>query len=95
MKYLLFDGLTCTGTAVDTDKAPWYWREPRDERQQSQQTLYRSRKGRYYIETVWQNQWPTSYAEWITPMSAAAWLVHKGCNDLPEDLACLIDEASE
>lgn len=50
------------------------------------QTLYRSRKGRYYVETISAYQGSLPHAEWMTEEEAARWLVANG-EALPEDLA--------
>jgi hypothetical protein len=93
------------GAIVDTERASKSWEESRfhDGRnwisratgeQWTHQTLYRSRKGRYWIEHMsdWQGSHPS--AEWIDAPEAARWLlVNK--HELPEDLAGLADEVME
>lgn len=93
------------GTVIDTKNATASWEE--DTRwdgnnhvsvatgsQWVHQTLYRSRKGRYYLETVsqWQGQLP--HAEWVSPQEAARWLLANG-EELPDDLAQYQDEIEE
>ena len=58
------------------------------------QTLYRSRKGRYYLAHESNVQGEGARAEFVTPEEAAAWLLlneHK----LPEDLAAAGEAVSE
>jgi hypothetical protein len=62
--------------------------------QWSHQTLYKSRKGRYWIENTSQWQGSTPSAEWISPQEAARWLLQNG-HDLPEDLEQYEDEVCE
>jgi hypothetical protein len=61
------------------------------------ETLYRSRKGRYYAErrSDWQGRPPS--AAWLTAQRAAAWLLrnHYTNAEMPADLAALADEVSE
>lgn len=90
---------------VDTDKATASWEE--DTRfdgnnqisvatgsQWDHQTLYRSRKGRYYLvhESQWQGSTP--HAEWVSPEEATRWLVLMEY-DLPEDLKQYEEEVVE
>lgn len=58
------------------------------------ETLYCSRKGRYYVvhESNYQGRMPS--AEWLSPQAAARWLLLND-DDLPDDLAALADEVSE
>jgi hypothetical protein len=48
------------------------------------ETLYRSAKGRWYIEhtSQWEGKLPS--AEWVSPEKAAAWLVLMGAEVPPE-----------
>ena len=93
------------GSIVDTDKAAESWEERTDwdghnhisrntRSQWEHETLYRSRKGRYYIvhDSQWQGSMPS--AEWVSNKQAAAWLL---LNDrpLPEDLAEVAAEIEE
>jgi len=58
------------------------------------QVLYKSRKGRYYIEH-WSNfQGSRAHVEWVSPQEAARWLLHND-EDLPADLARYEEEVSE
>lgn len=93
------------GTVVKTENATQCWDE--DTRwngnnhisiatgsQWEHQTLYRSRKGRYYV--VHTSQWESStpHAEWVSNHEAARWLLANG-RELPGDLAGLAEEVSE
>ncbi|MCR4340115.1 MAG: hypothetical protein NUW01_09565 [Gemmatimonadaceae bacterium] len=93
------------GTIVDTSNASAEWAEETDWNgnnhisratgsQWEHETLYRSRRGRYY--TVHTSQWQgsTPRAEWVSPEAATRWLLLMG-HDLPEDLAALEGEVSE
>jgi len=100
MKFRMEDG-----TIVNTENATKSWDE--DTRfdgnnhisratgsQWNHQTLYRSRKGRYYIvhESQWQGSTP--HAEWVSPQEAARWLNLMN-HDLPADLEQYEDEVTE
>ena len=93
------------GTVVDTDNATQHWNE--DKRwdgnnhisvatgtQWDHETLYRSRKGRYYVERTSQWQGRNPSAEWVSLRGAASWLL---ANDeaIPEELAAAAAEVSE
>jgi hypothetical protein len=93
------------GSVVDTKNAVASWNEDTrwDGRnhisvatgsQWNHQTLYRSRKGRYYIvhESQWQGSLP--HAEWVSNHEAARWLLANG-EELPDDLAVLEAEIVE
>ena len=93
------------GTVVDTDNASASWSEGTDwdgsnhiskatGTQWNHQTLYRSRKGRYYIEHTSQWQGSRPHAEWVSPQEAARWLLAND-EELPEDIAHLAEEVSE
>lgn len=93
------------GTVVDTSKASEYWDEARDfdghnkigrssGSQWDFQTLYRSRKGRYYIQHTSSWQGRRDHVEWQSPEDAARWLIHNDI-ELPEDLAHLEEEIVE
>jgi hypothetical protein len=93
------------GTVVDTDKAAASWSECRDSdgsnlfgrssrSQWHDQTLYRSRKGRYYIEYSTRVQGELAHVEWISPERAAAWLVLNE-QELPEDLRAAAEAVTE
>ena len=62
--------------------------------QWNHEALYRSRKGRYYLEHTSQYQGSMSRAEWVSNHAAAQWLLANG-HALPEDLAPLETEVSE
>lgn len=93
------------GTVVDTDRAVAVWEEDtyHDGRnrvsratgdQFHHQTLYQSRKGRYYI--VHHSNWQGSrdHAEWVSPREAVRWLlVNDG--EVPENLKNLVEQVSE
>lgn len=93
------------GTVVKTDSATETWEEAKrfDGHNQisvatgsewTHETLYRSRKGRYWIEHTTQRQGFADYAEWVGNRAAAQWLLHNGYR-LPDDLADLEAEVSE
>lgn len=93
------------GTVLDTDNATAEWEEETDWNgnnhisratgsQWNHQTLYRSRKGRYYIVNSSQWQGSLDSAEWVSPQEAARWLLQNE-HDLPEDLKEYADEVSE
>jgi len=90
------------GTIVDTSKATASWSE--DTRfnghnhislvtgsQWEHQRLYRSRRGRFYVEHWSQWQGSTPHAEWISPEEAARWLLINNREVPPE----LWDEANQ
>lgn len=100
MRYRMEDG-----TVVDTDKAKAKYtsasdwdgrnninRPTRD--QWTDQTLYRSRKSRWYIvhTSCWQGALP--YATWISPEEAAAWLALND-HEIPEELNQAADRSTE
>lgn len=58
------------------------------------QTLYRSRRGRYWIECTSQWQGSTPRAEWISFEEAARWLLVNG-HEVPKDLEAAAEEVSE
>ncbi len=58
------------------------------------ETLYRSRRGRYYLVRSSQWQGSRNSAEWLSPQESARWLLSQD-HDLPEDLAEYEDEISE
>lgn len=93
------------GTVIDTGCASQSWEEETrwngnnhiglaSVSQFSHQTLYRSRKGRYYIEHTsdWQGTIP--HVEWVSPQEAARWLLLMD-EDLPEDLEQYEDDLVE
>ena len=93
------------GTVVKTENATQSWPDARrwdgsnyisiaTGSQFANETLYRSRKGRYWLEHVSAYQGTAPYAEWIGERSATQWLL---ANDyeLPKDLKVLEAEISE
>jgi hypothetical protein len=93
------------GTIVDTENATQSWDEETrfDGRnhvskatgsQWEHETLYRSRRGRYYVvhTSQWQGSMP--HAEWVSPEQAARWLMLME-HELPVDLEALESEVSE
>jgi len=93
------------GTIVKPDNAVKSWEEGTrwDGRnhismatgsQWNHQQLYKTRRGRYWLEhwSQWQGSMP--YAEWISEMEAARWLILNG-EELPEDLQQFRDEIEE
>ena len=58
------------------------------------ETLYRSRKGRWYIEHSSQWQGSKDHAEWVSREEAARWLLASN-HDLPDELAGLEDSIIE
>ena len=93
------------GTVVDTANASRHWDEATrwDGRnhisvatgdQWTHQTLYRSRRGRYYIVHSSQWQGSTDSAEWVSNEEAARWLVLNE-HDVPEELQGLADDVTE
>lgn len=93
------------GTVVDTDNRSAHWFEAtrfdgsnqisvNTGSQWLHQELFRSRKGRYYIEHSSQWQGSTPYAEWVSNEEAARWLILND-EELPEDLKALADQVSE
>lgn len=93
------------GSVVDTDRATQSWEEETDwdgrnhisratGSQWDHETLYRSRKGRYYVEHTSQWQGSRPHVEWLSPEAAARWLLLMD-EELPEDLAQYADEIIE
>ncbi len=93
------------GTVIDTERAQQHWEEATDHdgsnhisratgSQWYHQTLYKSRKGRYYIEHTSDFQGSRAHVEWVSPQEATRWLLHND-EDLPSDLIELADEVSE
>jgi len=92
-------------TIVDTENATRSWPEARYHdgnnfisratgSQWTHQTLYRSRKGRYYVEHTSQWQGSRAHAEWVSPEEAARWLLTNE-HEVPPDLAHCVEEVSE
>ena len=93
------------GTIVDTANATSSWQEAEDwdgnnhisratGSQWKHETLYRSRKGRYYRVRTSQWQGSQRYAEWVSRHEAARWLLAQD-EDLPADLADVAEEVAE
>ena len=95
------------GTIVKTENAQKTWEEGTrwngsnhislaTGTQFDHETLYRSRKGRYYYEHTSQWQGSTPHAEWVSNEEAARWLM---CNehepDMPEELKKIAEEMTE
>lgn len=93
------------GTVVKTENAQRKWDEDTyfdgnnhisraTGTQWEHQSLYKSRKGRYYVEHT--SQWQGSHdsAEWVSREEAARWLLAKD-EELPEDLKDLESQVSE
>jgi hypothetical protein len=93
------------GTIVNTEKAKKSWTESTrfDGRNQisvntgsqwNSETLYESRKGRFYVEheSAWQGS--TSHAEWVSEYEAVRWLLLNK-EEVPERLLHLVDEVEE
>ena len=85
------------GRVQNTDKASAEWEEAIDWNgrnfvsrptgsQWEHETLYRSSKGRYYVERTSLRQGSSPYAELLTSERAAAWLLANG-HELPQDLS--------
>ena len=100
MKYRMEDG-----TVINTEKAPLEWEEKCDwdgsnnisratGTQWDHEKLYRSRRGRYYVEywSQWQRKLP--YCQWVDERKAVEWLLLNE-RDVPDDLKHLIDEVEE
>jgi hypothetical protein len=93
------------GTVVRTENATAHWDEATrwngsnhisvaTGTQWDHESLYRSRRGRYWILHSSQWQGKLDYATWIDHRPAAEWLLANG-HALPEDLAHLEEEVSE
>lgn len=99
------------GTIVDTAKASKSWEENtrfdghnnvsvHTGSQWTHETLYRSRKGRYYIEVTSQWQGSAPHAEWISNEEATRWLLLDDSlrffkHGLPEELEQYEEAVSE
>ena len=58
------------------------------------QTLYRSRRGRYYTVTRPRIDGQRDFAEWVSPEEAARWLLANG-HEVPADLQEAAEGVSE
>ena len=92
-------------TIVKTENAAAHWDEKGDWNgrnyisratgsQWNHQELYKSRKGRYYIEHSSNFQGSQPHAEWVSPQEAARWLMLMEY-ELPGDLQQYAEEISE
>jgi len=94
------------GFVVNTEKATAYYTDTHffdgsnqisyaTRSQWENETLYRSRKGRYYI--VHESQWQGSAdrAWWVSQKEAAAWLLTNQYEEIPEDLKDAAEEVEE
>ena len=90
------------GMVVDLDNASASWEEATrwdgnnhiskaTGSQWDHQTLYRSRRGRYYIVSSSQWQGSTPSAEWVSNEEAARWLLANG-HEIPDDLQDVANE---
>jgi len=93
------------GTIVDTSKASAHWEEETDwdgnnhvsratGSQWNHQKLYRSRKGRYYVEHTSQWQGSQPRIKWVSPQEATRWLLLNE-RELPDDLEQYEDAVTE
>ena len=100
-RYRMSDGMV-----VDTLKSSAMWREGTrwngnnhislaTGSQWDHETLDRSRRGRYYVESESQWQGSTPSAEWVSNEEAARWLLGnehlETDDDFPADLAGLVE----
>jgi hypothetical protein len=98
------------GTIVETDNASAHWEEGTrwdgsnnisvaTGTQWDHETLYRSRKGRFYIEHTSQWEGRTPSAEWVSNEEAVRWLLANEYNpsddDFPAELKTLVAEIME
>jgi len=83
------------GTLLDTVNARASWLGRPGASPYHVQTLYRSRKGRYYVETITTlSPFSGARCEWVSPQAAAAWLLLNE-HALPDDLQAIADSISE
>ncbi len=92
-------------TIVKTENATNEWAEEKNWNGSNQisvntgsqwnhQRLYRSKKGRYWIEHTSQWQGSEDHAEWISHRQAVAWLLLNE-HEIPEELEHLVGEVEE
>ena len=91
-------------TVIDTDRATQYWEERKvfdghnmvsvHAARFNHQTLYRSRRGRYYILHTSQWQGSQDRAEWVSNERAAAWLLLNK-DEIPTELQEAAETVSE
>jgi len=93
------------GTVIDTERATQSWEEETEwdgrnhiskatGSQWEHEKLYRSRKGRYYVERTSQWQGSRPHVQWVSDEAAATWLLANG-HELPDDLEHLESEIVE
>ena len=58
------------------------------------QTLYESRKGRFYVVHTSNMQGSRAHAEWVSEQEAVRWLLFND-EDVPERLKHLVEEVTE
>lgn len=93
-RYRMSDGMV-----VDTVNATGCW--PLDVVDEwSQKVLYRSRRGRYYVEHTSQREGCRNGAEWVSNEEACRELLASGCGpedgeDWPAELTELVEQVSE
>ncbi len=104
------------GSVVDTLRSSADWREGTSHNGQNtislatgsqwdHEHLYRSRRGRYYVERSSQWQGSTDRCEWISNEAAACWLARneyeptddegEPSKDFPDDLREILEELTE
>lgn len=92
-------------TVVDTDNSTNNWPEERDwdghnhigrnsGSQWSFDTLFRSRKGRYYIVHKFATDGDRPYAEWVSPEEAVRFMIVND-HDLLQELTAEADRVAE
>ncbi len=93
------------GTVVDTDNATAHWDEmtrwngrnhisvPTGS-EWNHESLWRSRKGRYYVERTSQWEGSRPCAEWVSNEEAARWLLENE-REVPKELTSLVEQVSE
>ena len=92
-------------TVIKTENATAKYPEERDSNgsnligrssgsQWHDQTLYRSRRGRYYVEHCSRVQGQMDHAEWVSPEEAARWLLLNEY-DIPEELQAAAETVEE
>ena len=93
------------GTVVNTEKAKQRWEEASDHNgsnpisrntrnQWTHQTLYESRKGRFYVMHWSQYQGSQARCEWISEQEAVRWLILNE-EEVPDRLRHLIEQVEE
>jgi len=93
------------GTIVKTENATQEWKEDKNwdgnnwisvatGSQWQHERLYRSKKGRYYIEHTSNYQGSREYAEWVSQRAAVVWLLSND-HEIPEESQPLVGEVEE